>query len=118
MINIEDKITLNISEWNAVKKKVAARFGKEPDLQAILFLIGHRELGAFRTKFTKEQKLDLMHVATATLLTQAGYFQLIGLDKAEWPHFEPVASMPPLRPEQQEIILKNEVINYFKIHNI
>jgi hypothetical protein len=32
--------------------------------------------------------------------------------------FEPVASMPPLRPEQQEIILKNEVINYFKIHNI
>jgi hypothetical protein len=68
------------------KKESSCKICKEPDLQAILFLIGHRELGAFRTKFTKEQKLDLMHVATATLLTQAGYFQLIGLDKDEWPH--------------------------------
>ncbi|MEJ0083599.1 MAG: hypothetical protein WDM78_22220 [Puia sp.] len=38
------------------KKKLMARFGKKPDMEAILFLIGIQEVGDFRTKFSKETK--------------------------------------------------------------
>ncbi len=108
----------DLSAWSVIVEKTAKNFGKTPDLQALLFLIGHRELGAFRTRFTKEQKLDLIHVATCTLLTQAGYFALIDRDAEGWPHFQPISGLPPLLPDQQELLLKKEIINYFKIHNI
>jgi hypothetical protein len=109
---------LDKEDWNAILEKTSKVFGKTPDLQTMLFLIGHRELGAFRSRFTKEQKLDLIHVATCTLLTQAGYFEFIERDADGWPHFQPISGLPPLHPEQQEIMLKKEIINYFKIHNI
>ena len=47
------------------------RFGKKPDLEAILFLIGMQEYGQLKDKFTKEQKQDLMHVAVCLLLSQS-----------------------------------------------
>ena len=45
-------------------------------MEAILFLIGIQEVGDFRTKFTKEQKQDLMHVAVCSLLSPSGYYEL------------------------------------------
>ncbi len=55
--------------WN-LEAKLAGRFKKKPDLEAILFLIGIQEFGQIREKFTKEQKQDLMHVAVCKLLSQ------------------------------------------------
>ena len=44
--------------WN-LEAKLAGRFKKKPDMEAILFLIGIQEFGQIREKFTKEQKQDL-----------------------------------------------------------
>jgi hypothetical protein len=51
-MNVKDDIQ---SRWWALEEKLMARFGKKPDMEAILFLIGIQEVGDFRTKFTKEQ---------------------------------------------------------------
>ena len=61
------------TRWWKLEEKMLERFGKKPDLEAILFLIGVQEFGDIRPKFTKEQKQDLMHVAVCSLLSQSGY---------------------------------------------
>src|SRR5215510_4027608 len=79
--------------WN-LEASLVERFGKKPDLETILFLIGIQEFGQLREKFTKEQKQDLMHVAVCSLFSQSGYYELEGKDADGWPHFRQVRSLP------------------------
>ena len=66
--------------WWKLEEKLMQRFGKKPDLESVLFLIGLQELGANQEKYTKEQKQDLMHVAVCTVLSSSGYYELEGID--------------------------------------
>jgi hypothetical protein len=107
-------LTYNETEWEQVLSQLEKRFGKKPDLQSIIFLVGHRELGKLQTKLTKEQKQDLIHVGVCTLLSQEGYYFPTGLDDDGWPHFEYNREKPKLNNEQQEMLLKKTIIQYFK----
>jgi hypothetical protein len=100
-------------EWIAVLKKVQERFGKKPDLQALLFLIGLQELGQVLEKVTKEQKQDLMHIAVCRLLSDQKLYRFIGRDDDGWPHYEATAELPRLSVDEQERMLKRQVIKYF-----
>ena len=93
------------------------RFGKKPDLEAILFLIGVQEFGELKDKYTKEQKQDLMHVAVCSLLSASGYYELEGLDDDGWPHFKQLKPMPEMDTIQQENFLKDHILLYFENHN-
>ena len=91
------------------------RFGKIPDMEGILFLIGVNELGRMpRKKFSKEQKQDLMHIAVCTLLSQRGYYEYIGKDDEGWPHFKELTTVPITGMNEQERMLKECVIRYFE----
>jgi hypothetical protein len=69
--------------------KTALKKDTLPDLQTILFLIGVQELGRIpKTKFTKEEKRDLMHIAVCTLLENEGYFEFEGRDQDGWASLE------------------------------
>lgn len=100
-------------EWIAVLKKVQERFGKKPDLQALLFLIGLQELGQVLEKVSKEQKQDLMHIAVCRLLSEQKLYRYIGRDDEGWPHYEATAALPQLSVDEQERMLKRQVIRYF-----
>tara|TARA_B100001057_G_scaffold496890_1_gene599570 strand:+ start:1823 stop:2020 length:198 start_codon:yes stop_codon:yes gene_type:complete len=56
--------------WKDLVLKLSYRFGEDLDLQAILSLIGLQELGQAYQKLTKNQKLDVIHVAVCALLSQ------------------------------------------------
>ena len=112
MIEFDEK------QWKLVLDNIKTRFDKKANLQSILFLIGHRELGKIQHKFSKEEKQDLIHVGVCTLLTNAGYYKYIGEDKEGWPHFVLNSGNEKLSQKDQERLLKIEVINYFKKHNI
>ncbi|HEX5552457.1 MAG TPA: hypothetical protein VFX43_04345 [Chitinophagaceae bacterium] len=101
-------------QWDKVETMLKERFGKTPDLQAILFLIGIQELGQPNRKFTKEQKQDLMHIAVCTLLSRSGYYQLDGYDKDGWPHFTELMKVTGMDLKEQEDFLKQHVIAYFE----
>lgn len=90
------------------------RFGKKPDMEAILFLIGLQETGFLRAKVTKEQKQDIMHVAVCTLLGQSGYYLLEGRDEEGWPHFKQLKEIPVLQLIEQENFLKDHILLYFE----
>jgi len=91
------------------------RFGKVPDMEGTLFLIGVNELGSLpRKKFSKEQKQDLMHIAVCTLLCQHGYYEFAGRDEDGWPHFHELEGVPVKGAMDQERMLKECVIRYFE----
>ncbi len=98
--------------WN-LEAKLVERFGKKPDLEAVLFLIGMQETGFIKEKITKEQKQDLMHVAVCTVLSQSGYYELEYHDKEGWPHFKQLKEMPSLNLIEQENFLKDHILLYF-----
>jgi hypothetical protein len=106
------------SRWWNLEAKLVERFGKKPDLETILFLIGIQELGAKDDKFTKEQKQDLMHIAVCTLLMPSGYYELEGKDADGWPHFRQLKSMPDMNAFEQESFLKDHVLLYFEENGI
>jgi len=105
------------TRWWTLEAKLAERFGKKPDLEAILFLIGIQESGQVKEKFTKEQKQDLMHVAVCSLLAQSGYYELEKKDEDGWPHFRQLKPMPEMNTTEQENFLKDHILLYFQNHD-
>jgi len=101
------------ARWWRLEEKFMERFGKKPDLEAILFLIGVQELGDIKAKFSKEQKQDLMHIAMCTILSSSGYYELEGVDADGWPHFRQLKALPTYDLIQQENFIKDHVLLYF-----
>lgn len=100
--------------WHNTEQMLKERFEKLPDLEGILFLIGVNEYGQLpRKKFSKEQKQDLMHIAVCTLLMPYGYYEFIGRDEENWPHFKEIETVPVSGIANQEQLLKECIIEYF-----
>mgnify|MGYP003339222335 FL=1 len=77
------------------------------------FFIGLQELGFVPEKLNKNQKLDVMHVAICTLLSNYGYYMYKGNDEEGWPHWEKTNDLPLLKPLEQERLIKEAIIGYF-----
>ena len=107
-------------KWENLVGRLQKQFGKAaaPDLNAVLFLIGIREFGVIKNRYTKEEKEDLMHIAVCRILSRQGYYALKGLDKDGWPHWEQLKPVPKLGTQEQERLLKQEIILYFEAENI
>ncbi|MBP8724949.1 MAG: hypothetical protein KBF37_05730 [Saprospiraceae bacterium] len=104
-------------EWLRIRHFVKKRIGSQslPELNAILLLIGVQELGRTRAeRFSKEEKTDLMHVASCRLLSEDGYYSFKGLDQDGWPHYEMLKPFRLRGVEQQEQYLREKIIDYFK----
>jgi hypothetical protein len=106
------------SEFQDVLKSLAPQFGEDIDVQAILFLIGLQELGQGKIKLSKNEKLDVMHIAICTLLSPYGYYEYKGVDEEGWPHWQVNEKLPPLKPMQQEILIKEAIVEYFKLNQL
>ena len=104
------------TRWWTLEAKLVERFGKKPDMETVLFLIGIQEFGDIRPRYTKEQKQDLMHVAVCSLLSQSGYYDIEGYDDDGWPHFRQLKELPVMDPIQQELYLKDHILLYFETH--
>ena len=83
-------------------------------LESILFLIGMRELGEVRKSYTKEEKVDLMHIAICRLFSQSGYYRLSHRDQEGWPHWELLKPLPHTDIFSQEYLLKEHILAYFE----
>jgi hypothetical protein len=101
------------TRWWALESLLVERFGKKPDMEAILFLIGIQEFGDIRKKFSKEQKQDLMHIAVCSLFAQSGYYELERVDEDGWPHFKQLRALPIMTMVEQENFLKDHILLYF-----
>jgi hypothetical protein len=98
--------------WKKTLEKAEKVFGQPVDIDAIIFMIGVQELGHGFRKFTKDEKLNVMHIAICRLLEPYNYYELTGLDKDGWPHFETKKQLPELTAYQQDKLMKEAVIDY------
>jgi len=103
-------------EWSEVTDFFKKKFtdGVEPEMDTILFLIGVQELGQVKPKFSKDEKVNLMHLATCKVLEPYGFYKYKNTDKEGWPHYRRLKLLPPMKAKEQEEFMKEAIINYFK----
>ncbi len=83
------------------------------DMQSLIFMIGVQELNQGFVKLSKDQKLDVMHIAICTLMEPYGFYEYTGHDDDGWPHFKLVKELPVLKPDEQETFMKKAILEYF-----
>ena len=103
------------ARWETLMVEMTARFDKRPDLNALLLLIGVQELNQGVATFTKEQKQDLMHIATCRLFSLSGHYERTHVDADGWPHYKLLRPVPFANLKEQERMLKWHVLEYFAL---
>ena len=110
------KIKNDLKEkWDLILSLISTKFnnGEKLDIESIIFLIGVQELQQLHSKFNKNQKLDLMHIAICKLLSDYGYYEFDYIDEQGWPHYKCLKQIPNLKAGEQSILMKDAIVNYF-----
>lgn len=102
-------------KWERIIQLIAEKFGDGEvlDLDAIVYLIGVQELGIGADTFKKDEKLNLMHIAICRLLEPYGYYEFDFYDEDGWPHYSIKETLPPLKPGEQTLLMKEAIVQYF-----
>jgi len=101
-------------EWDVVMKRLELQFGEGIEIEGILLLIGTQELGKGYLEYTKDEKLDVLHIALCTLLEPLGYYTFKGKDADGWPHWEATNSLPSMKAMDQKDMVRKAIVDYFK----
>ena len=102
------------SDWEILLQKLEERFGTPMDFDTILFTIGLQELNKPFKKYKKDEKIDVMHIAICTLLEPYGFYEYKGIDDDGWPHWELKENIPHLEAKQQNKLIIDSILDYFK----
>jgi len=100
-------------EWKTLLTALEPDFG-DIDLQGILFLVGIQELGQGIRTFSKDEKQDLMHIATCRLMSIYGYYERAGIDDDGWPLWQLKEQPPAMKLREQDALLKQAAVLYFR----
>lgn len=105
-------------QFQQLSDKLGEKFGEGMDLNSILLIVGVQELGQGYKKFSKDEKMNLIHIAICTILEPYGIYKFTENDADGWPHFEKLQGLPPISNREQENLLKEALINYFTTNGI
>jgi hypothetical protein len=108
------KMTKIVSDWQHLQNKLKERFETEMDHDAILFMIGLQELDKPYRAYKKDEKLEVMHIGVCTVLSPYGFYEYKGRDDEDWPHWEVKEQLPHLDAKQQNRLMNDALIEYFK----
>ena len=103
-------------KWEDIQSDISNKFGGGEilDLDSILFLIGVQELGKGYLKFSKDEKLNVMHIAICRLLEPFGYYEFDFFDEDGWPHYKVLDQLPNLKAGEQSVLMKEAIVMYFE----
>lgn len=111
MLNIEEIE----QQWEELVLSLSERFADSDRIRidSIIYLIGVQELGKGVQEFSKDDKLNLMHIAVCKLLEPYDYYEFSHRDSDGWPHYNLLKELPNLKPEEQTTLMKKAIIGYF-----
>jgi hypothetical protein len=104
-------------KWTTLLQSLKDKFGPIEEVQDLVFLIGVQELGKGFQKFSKDEKVDIMHIGICHLLGRYGYYEFNGKDKEGWPHWEILKPLPYLEDKEKTLLLKKAILDYFEENN-
>ncbi len=99
-------------KWKQLVNKLEKQFNDEMSLKGILYLIGIQELNFGVKRFSREEKINVLHVATCKLLSEYGYYKFDSIDKDGWPHYKEVKALHNLSDSDQQKLIKKSIIKY------
>jgi hypothetical protein len=102
--------------WEEVQQNISKKFGggETLNVDAIVYLIGIQELGKGYINFSKDEKLDIMHIAICKLLEPFGFYEFEYFDEDGWPHYKVIDELPNLKPGEQSVLMKEAIVMYFE----
>ena len=65
-------------------------------------------------KLSKDQKLDVIHIGLCVVFIPYGHYEVVGRDSEGWIHFKSIKKFPNLNAEDQEIMIKEAILDYYK----
>lgn len=98
-------------KWKQLIIRLEKQFDEEMSLKGILYLIGVQELGFGIKRFDRQEKINVLHVATCKLLSYYGYYKFDSIDKDGWPHYKEIKALKNSEKEQESLI-KMAIIRY------
>jgi len=101
--------------WKKLDEKLSEQFGDGESLSVdtIIYLVGVQELGRIDHNFSKDEKVDLMHIGICRLLEPLGYYEFDYYDEEGWPHYKFLEPLPALKGGEQSVMMKEAIIDYF-----
>ena len=99
-------------KWEALIERLEKQFLDEVSLKGILYLIGIQELNFGLKQFNREEKINVLHVATCKLLSNYGYYKFDSIDKDGWPHYIEIKALQNLSEKDQENLIKKAILHY------
>ena len=99
-------------KWGVLTDKLEDRFGGEMTLKGVLYLIGVQELNFGIKQFDREEKIDVLHVATCKILSSFGYYKFDRIDDDGWPHYTELKALKRLSGKEQENLIKKAILEY------
>jgi hypothetical protein len=102
-------------DWQILLRLMEERFGEQADLTSMIFAVGLQECGQGYGQFKKDAKVDIMHVGVCTLLVPFGHYEELGTDADGWPHFKQIHPISAATKEEQELMMKRALIDYFQV---
>ena len=98
--------------WKELIARLEKQFDNEMSLKGILYLIGVQELNFGIKRYDREEKINVLHVATCKLLSNYGYYTFDSIDKDGWPHYIKLKTLQGLSEKKQQNLIKEAIINY------
>lgn len=98
--------------WEDLVRRLEKRFDDEVSLKGILYLIGIQELNLGAEQFSREEKINVLHVATCKILSKYGYYKFERIDEDGWPHYIELKALKNLSEKNQQDLMKEAIIAY------
>lgn len=101
--------------WSELLSRVEAQFGRVPDVDALLFLIGVQSVGrGYEPDLPKERKQSLIMEGSYLALETLGVYARVGMERNGFLIWEKALELPPLSVDEQEKLLRIGILNYFE----
>lgn len=100
--------------WGCLMARLQTDLGKHNiNTEAMLLLIGLREMGWGPRALSKDEKMGLIHIGMCTILLPEGYYKLERHDAEGWPHYELLKPLPQMDVFAQALFLRRHIVAYF-----
>ena len=101
--------------WQSLLSDVESKFGRKPDVDALLFLMGIQSVGrGFEPDLPKERKQSLIMEGSYLAFETLGLYQRMGLERNGFWIWEKTGDIPKLDVDDQEKLLQIGILNYFE----
>jgi hypothetical protein len=101
--------------WDSLVSEISTRFGRKPDIDSLLFLIGVQSVGrGYEPDIPKERKQSLIMEGSYLAFETIGVYQRVGMERNGFWIWQKNFDLPELTVDEQEKLLQVGILNYFE----